>query len=157
MQYFLPMIKHSTEYGRTVCFSNRNKLTLIKIYGWSYTLQIKTATALVLFNGVISQTFRIGREVGQGRVLSAWLFSVYINGWIHDLLTTKCGLNYGSCEILTVLSANGTTLLSTTINGSQKLSDIVHEYEDMEAKIQCVKKLCFEILPQKKYMTVSLR
>lgn len=76
----------------------------------------------------ISQVFRIQQGVGQGRVLSAWLFSVFINDLIYELIDTNRGLLVGTLNIPSILLADDTTLLSASPNGVQTLLDVVHLY-----------------------------
>ncbi|VDI80721.1 Hypothetical predicted protein [Mytilus galloprovincialis] len=93
------------------------KLNQIGIQGKLWNLiymSYKTATAHVQHSGLTSQVFRIEQGVGQGRVLSAWLFSVFINDLICELLSTHCGLLVGPISIPTILLADDTTLLSAT-------------------------------------------
>lgn len=91
-------------------------------------ISYKSATAHVQYNSRISNVFRIQRGVGQGRVMSAWLFALFINDLISHLIETKCGLIVGSLHIPSILLADDTTLISTTKNGLQVLLDVVHAY-----------------------------
>jgi hypothetical protein len=45
----------------------------------------------VQYNGFISNNFAISQGVGQGRVISAWFFSLYINDLISELKAVNSG------------------------------------------------------------------
>lgn len=60
--------------------------------------------------------------------MSAWLFSVFINDLIYELIATNRGLFVGTFNIPSILFADGTTLLSTSPNGVHKLLDVVNLY-----------------------------
>lgn len=66
--------------------------------------------------------------VGQGRVLSAWMFLVYIDGLIHNLDVIKRGLIIGDVHVPAVLLADDTTIVSCTQGGAQSALDVVHQY-----------------------------
>ena len=84
--------------------------------------------ACVRYKGYTSDRFRVKQGVGQGRVLSAWMFVVYINGLIQRLDDAGHGLRIGSRHIPTVLLADDTTLLSATSYGLKKSLNVVHQY-----------------------------
>ena len=88
----------------------------------------KSASAHVQYNGYVSDKFLISQGVGQGRVLSAWLFSLYINDLIEQLKSTKCGLALCDMNIPAILLADDTTLLSPSPTGLPKLLDCVQNY-----------------------------
>lgn len=67
--------------------------------------------------------FRIDQRVGQGRVLSAWLFSVCIYDFICELMSTNCELLVGPISIPTILLAD-----DTTFNGAHTLLNVVNNY-----------------------------
>ncbi len=90
----------------------------------SYT----TSKSFVIFQGCHSSYFNIRRGVGQGRVLSAWLFLVYIDGLIKELKLTGCGINIANLSIPTIILADDTTLLSTSIRNMQTMIDTVNAY-----------------------------
>ncbi|CAC5364242.1 unnamed protein product [Mytilus coruscus] len=93
------------------------------IYLW-----YKTATAHVQYKTITSKVFKIEQGVGQGRVMSAWLFSLFNNDLIYQLIESNSGLIIEHLHIPCVLLADGTTLLSSSKNGLQILLNIVHEY-----------------------------
>ncbi|CAG2216620.1 unnamed protein product [Mytilus edulis] len=92
-------------------------------------MSFKTATAHVQYNRLSSQVFPIKQGVGQGRVMSAWLFALFINDLITQLLETNCGLMIGHIHIPTILLADDTTLLSGTKSGLQQMLNVVNKYE----------------------------
>ncbi|CAG2200619.1 unnamed protein product [Mytilus edulis] len=91
-------------------------------------MSFKTATAHVQYNRLNSQVFPIKQGVGQGRVMSAWLFALFINDLITQLLETNCGLMIGHIHIPTILLADDTTLLSGTKSGLQQMLNVVNKY-----------------------------
>ena len=93
------------------------------IYDW-----YKTATANVQYKSLNSKIFNIEQGVGQGRVMSAWLFSLFINDLIYHLIDTQSGLLIEHLHIPCILLADDTTLLSSTKNGLQRLLNVVYNY-----------------------------
>ena len=115
-------------------------------------ISYKTATAHVQYNGLTSQVFRIEQGVGQGRVLSAWLFSLFINDLIYELLSTKSGLLVGPISIPAILLADDTTLLSSSVNGIQTLLNVVNSYAiKWRLKYNALKSSVLIFTPSKKY------
>lgn len=110
----------------------------------------KTATAHVQANSMISQPFRISQGVGQGRVLSAWLFALFINDLILRLLETNVGLLVGHLQIPAILLADDTTILSSTPSGLQTLLNVVNEYAfTWKLKYNATKSNCVIFRPPK--------
>ncbi|CAG2219895.1 unnamed protein product [Mytilus edulis] len=134
------------------------KLNQIGIQGKLWNLiymSYKTATAHVQHSGLTSQVFRIEQGVGQGRVLSAWLFSVFINDLICELLSTHCGLLVGPISIPTILLADDTTLLSATVNGAQTLLNVVNSYAlKWRLKYNASKSSVLTFTPPKRLATI---
>jgi hypothetical protein len=100
------------------------KLNQIWIQGTLWNLiyfSYKTATAHVQYNGLTGQVFRIEQGASQNCVLSAWLFSLFINDLIYELLSTKSGLLVGPISIPAILLADDTTLLSSSVNTERVL------------------------------------
>ena len=56
--------------------------------------------AYVSYMGSDSNVFKVSQGVGQGRVLSAFMFLVYINDLINELCNFNTGLKIGTLEIL---------------------------------------------------------
>jgi hypothetical protein len=107
------------------------KLNQIWIQGKLWNLiyfSYKTETAHVQYNGLTGQVFRIEQGASQDCVLSAWLFSLFINDLIYELLSTKSGLLVGPISIPAILLADDTTLLSSSVNGIQTLLNVVNSY-----------------------------
>ena len=96
----------------------------------------KEASACVMYNGHTSCSFPIRQGVGQGRVLSAWMFLLYINDLISSLDNLKRGAVIGDLHVPTVVLADDTTLISTTHSGLQASLNVVHEYA-------CQWRLCY--------------
>ncbi|CAG2239638.1 unnamed protein product [Mytilus edulis] len=134
------------------------KLNQIGIQGKLWNLiymSYKTATAHVQHSGLTSQVFRIEQGVGQGRVLSAWLFSLFINDLICELLSTHCGLLVGPISIPTILLADDTTLLSATVNGAQTLLNVVNSYAlKWRLKYNASKSSVLTFTPPKRLATI---
>ena len=95
-----------------------------RIIRHSYT----TACVHVAFQGCISNQFNIARGVGQGRVMSAWLFLVFINDLMNELKMSGYGITMAHIKIPGLLLADDTILLSTTAKGMQILIDILTSY-----------------------------
>lgn len=113
-------------------------------------MSYKTATAHVQFNLLTSRVFQIKQGVGQGRVMSAWLFGLFINDLITKLLETNCGLMIGQLHIPTVLLADDTTLLSGTKAGLQTLLNVVNDYaHQWRLKYNATKSTCLVFNPLK--------
>jgi len=113
-------------------------------------MSYKTATAHVQFNLLTSRVFQIKQGVGQGRVMSAWLFGLFINDLITKLLETSCGLMIGQLHIPTVLLADDTTLLSGTKSGLQTLLNVVNDYaHQWRLKYNATKSACLVFNPLK--------
>jgi len=95
-----------------------------RIIAHSYT----QSSACVTCRGGISNTFPLRRGVGQGRVMSAFLFLVYINDLLNELVMTNCGITMNQVNIPGMLLADDTTLLSSTLNGLQTLVNTAYQY-----------------------------
>lgn len=91
-------------------------------------MSYKQASAHVQYNGFISNNFAISQGVGQGRVISAWFFSLYINDLISELKAVNSGISISDLNIPAILLADDTTLLSTSAHGLQRLLDCVQNY-----------------------------
>ena len=80
------------------------------------------------YGGFESEYFGVKQGVGQGRVISAWLFTLYINDLMHRLDGSNFGLHlpWGHCP--GILLADDTTVLSNNPRNSQALLDIVVDY-----------------------------
>ncbi len=82
----------------------------------------------VSFGGYTSGTFRVEQGVGQGRVLSAWLFSLYINDLLCSLNTLQRGLCLPWGDTPGILLADDTTLVSASPDGIQCLLNASRDY-----------------------------
>ena len=91
-------------------------------------MSYKQASAHVQYNGFISNNFAISQGAGQGRVISAWFFSLYINDLISELKAVNSGISISDLNIPAILLADDTTLLSTSAHGLQRLLDCVQNY-----------------------------
>jgi len=82
----------------------------------------------VSYAGHKSPPFKVLQGVGQGRVLSAWLFLVYINDLLTELENSRCGLKLPGINIPGLLLADDTTLLATTPRSLQNALNTVSSY-----------------------------
>jgi len=76
---------------------------------------------LAMFQVHTSEKYKVNKGVGQGRVLSVFFFSVYINDLLYNLQSTHCGLKMIDIDIPAVLLADDTSLFSTSPSGLQSL------------------------------------
>ncbi|CAG2197835.1 unnamed protein product [Mytilus edulis] len=118
-------------------------------------MSYKSASAHVQYNGLTSDNFSISQGVGQGRVLSSWLFSLYINDLILQLISTNCGIRIGYLNIPAILLADDTTLLSASPKGLQGLLDCVQTYACKWNKYNGTKVVSW-LLIIKQMLTLSL-
>ena len=88
----------------------------------------KSASAHVKYKSISSKSFKICQGVGQGRFMSVWFFSLFINGLINLLVGSKNGLLTENLLIPYILSADDTTLLSFSNKELQDSLNIVHKY-----------------------------
>lgn len=72
--------------------------------------------------------FSIKQGVGQGRVMSAWFFLVFINDLICELKASMNGISVYGMSIPCVLLADDTTLVSATPRALQSSLNIVRTY-----------------------------
>ena len=75
-----------------------------------------------------SNVFHVKQGVGQGRVLSAWLFALYINDLFYAIDNSKRGLCLLWANTSGILLADDTTLLSCTPGGLQCLLNVINQY-----------------------------
>ena len=57
----------------------------------------------------MSESYPLKYSVGQGRVLSAWLFVVYIDDLHKELQDTRCGLMVSNTTISVILLVDDAT------------------------------------------------
>ena len=81
----------------------------------------------VSFAGINSSLFKVSQGVGQGRVLSAFMFLVYINDLLYELCSTNNGLFLDDLHIPSILLADDTALLSTSPKSLQNMLNIVEK------------------------------
>ncbi len=91
-------------------------------------LAYSSMQSFVRFEGLDSSSFPICQGVGQGRVMSAWLFTLFINDILYELESSKRGLQlpWGHCP--GILLADDTTLVSSSTGGLQTLLEVVETY-----------------------------
>ena len=78
--------------------------------------------------GHTSDSILVQKGVGQGRVMSAWMFLVYIDKLIYLLQASDCGIIVNSYSIPAILLADDTTLLGSSPNALRTLLNIVYTY-----------------------------
>ena len=86
--------------------------------------------SFVSHSGEISNVYPVKQGVGQGRVMSAWFFLVYINDLIAMLRSAQCGIYVYGQHMPAILLADDTTIISTSPSGLQRLLNIVNLYAD---------------------------
>jgi len=73
-----------------------------KVWNLIYT-SYKQPKAQIRCHGNLSGIITPNQGVGQGRVMSSWMFLVYINYRINELYVRTNGLTVGHINILTIL------------------------------------------------------
>ncbi len=84
--------------------------------------------AFVSYRGETSNVYPVKQGVGQGRVLSAWFFLLYINDLITTLRTANTGIRVFGQNVPAILLADDTTLVSASPRALQTALDFVHIY-----------------------------
>ena len=109
---------------------------LVKLYDigvtgkiWKIIVQTyKGATAQIKYCNFLSDKFQIKQGVGQGRVMSSWMFSLFIDGLMYALDELNLGIMIGNIRISSLLLADDTTLLAASAKSMQSLLDCVNQY-----------------------------
>ena len=76
----------------------------------------------------VTRSILVQKSVGQGRVMSAWMFLVFIDKLIYLLQASNCGIVVNSYSIPAILLADDTTLLGSSPNALRTLLNIVYTY-----------------------------
>ena len=79
-------------------------------------------------DGHTSDSILVQKGVGQGRVMSAWMFLVYIDELIYLLQASNYGIVVNSYSIPAILLADDTTLLGSSPNALRTLLNILYTY-----------------------------
>ena len=96
---------------------------------WRVLLQCYTGMeTAVMFQGLLSNWIQIKRSVRQGGVLSPWLYMLFINELPEQLRESGEGASIGSLYCGSPMQADDITLISPTVNGLQRMIDIVEGY-----------------------------
>jgi hypothetical protein len=82
----------------------------------------------VSFGGINSSLYNVSHGVGQGRVLSTFMFLVYIDDLLNEICKSNDGLLLGDIHLLSILLADDTVLLSNSLHSLQSLLFIVERY-----------------------------
>jgi hypothetical protein len=82
----------------------------------------------VQWHGCYSDPIPVKQGVGQGRVLSAWMFLVFINDLVCELDSLGYGIKIGGTHFPGILLADDTTLLCPTNRALQCELDCVNSY-----------------------------
>jgi len=109
---------------------------LVKLYNlgirgrtWRLIQQsYEESSAIVMHDGCSSSAFSLKQGVGQGRVLSAFMFLVYIDDLIKELDKLSTGPVIGGEHVPGTLLADDTTLISPTPTGLQSMLSTLHLY-----------------------------
>ena len=89
-----------------------------------------SSIAIVKWNGIQSEPFRLGNGVKQGAVISAPLFAVYINPLIINLQNSKQGCYIGNICTNAFAYADDIVLLTPSCTALRSLIRICEEYAD---------------------------
>ncbi len=87
------------------------------------------SSAVVSWNGVKSEQFKICNSVNQGGVLSPLLFSIFINPLIQKLNECKLGSHMGDICCNVFAYADDLVILSPTCNALKKMMTICEQYD----------------------------
>ncbi|MES9884793.1 MAG: reverse transcriptase family protein, partial [Sedimenticola sp.] len=82
----------------------------------------------VMINRKRSRWFLVRQGIRQGGVCSAFLYLVYINKLLIDLVQSNIGCRIGETNCSCPTLADDVTLLANSPNGLQKMLDIVYSY-----------------------------
>ena len=86
---------------------------------------LKSAVVNVKYNGVSSDEWSVGKGARQGGVLSALLFSFYIEEVILEVQSLDIGCSLGPCKTNILCYADDIVLLAPSLAGLQVLVDTV--------------------------------
>ena len=101
----------------------------------------------VIWGNFISEYFNVSCGVRQGGILSPRLYTVYMDDLSKKLNTANIGCCLGSKRFNHALYADDLTLLSSSIEGLQKILDIYKNYADEhDIKVNAMKSKCLYIL-----------
>ncbi|XP_069125603.1 uncharacterized protein [Argopecten irradians] len=76
----------------------------------------------------MSETYFVKQGVGQGRIISAWMFLVMIDSLAHELDDSRNGIVVENIHIPCILLADDTCVISGSNTTLQRLLDIVYNY-----------------------------
>ena len=82
----------------------------------------------ISLDGHKSDPISVQKGVGQGRVMSAWMFLVFIDELTYLLQASNSGITVNSYNIPAILLADDTTLLGPSPKSLRTLLDIVYLY-----------------------------
>jgi hypothetical protein len=103
----------------------------------------------VRWNGVCSDEFSCGNDVRQGSPLSPFLFSIYIDAVLKNLMKLNVGCNVGGCILNCLAYADDIVLLAPSWKGLQVLMDNFYELvTDIDMEVNCVKTNCMVFPPK---------
>ncbi|KAK3093161.1 hypothetical protein FSP39_012054 [Pinctada imbricata] len=108
-----------------------HKLHSIGILGKTWRIIRNTYTNSINYisqSGEQSDVIPVNKGVGQGRVMSAWMFLVFIDDLLYQLNDSGCGIEAFSHFISSIILADDTTLIASAPKSLQKLLDIAYEY-----------------------------
>lgn len=84
----------------------------------------------VKIDGWTSKFVNLAAGIKQGGVISPWLFVVFINDLVEELVKVGCG-SYDECrDIVTLLFADDVALVESSIERAQKLVDVIARWAD---------------------------
>ena len=96
---------------------------------WSYLCKwYESSYAVIRWNNLHSQKFRITKGMRQGSILSPCLFNIFLDEMMVKLSNTDTGLRIFNEKVNSCAYADDVTLFSSSITGLQTLINICTEY-----------------------------
>ena len=89
-----------------------------------------TSSAVVKWNNSISKSFKINNGVKQGAVISAFLFSLYIDPLLKNLKNSKLGCHFGNLNANAFAYADDIIILAPTCSSLNALIAICEKYSE---------------------------
>ena len=102
----------------------------------------------VLWDNIVSESFKVSNGVRQGGVLSPHLFCIYMEDLSNRLIDTGIGCHINGTCLNHIFYADDAVLLAPTVECLQKLIDVCHMYSlEFDMVYNSVKSCCTSFLP----------